>query len=514
MRKKILSFLSGGIISLFLVTVAYGSLYGFWKTVEQDFIPCNQERAELAAEFAVWDYDCSIEKNNILEDRLRDYYKLDEAGNPVLGYSVVTRYKTTLGSSMTSSQATIPVSSITTFDGTTLTMSLLGDKVFLTLEPGGNKEEIIKCTGISGTNFTGCIRGLAFSGTTETAVAANRKAHNAGSVVVMSNVHYVYDQLVDKSSDDTIKADLTVTGTIFYYDENFGIRSNGTNLQWSEDAFVNSYNFTSSALTVLTASSTKGMGVTDSKIHINSSSTGGLEFDATTGYLQVDAGAGIKTDSTGTQVDEANIFAWTGANTHAGQESFADTITFTTTTMDRATITSSTITNLDVSELCFGGTDCGADMDALLEYATTTEVGWFATSTNLGSDSNGTYDEVITTGFRPKVIEFDYFVQGLESSGVLEQKIIGNIRYLNTTKEGGSYTTCDSTTNGSCGIPTGVFLDQTPTLAAGTGAGNVTTISLQSISDTGWTFRYVWSGNDATDRSNTNIARISWKAFR
>lgn len=123
--------------------------------------------------------------------------------DPLLGYSVVSRYRTRLSSSMTSTQSTVPVSSMESFDGTTLTMALLGDKVFLVLEPGSSREEIVKCEAISSTTWTTCTRGLAFTGTAETSVAANRKAHNAGSIVVMSNVHYVYEQLPDKDTTET-----------------------------------------------------------------------------------------------------------------------------------------------------------------------------------------------------------------------------------------------------------------------------------------------------------------------
>lgn len=145
----------------------------------------------------------------------------------VLGFSVVSRYRTRLSSSMTSTQSTVPVSSVESFDGTTLTMALLGDKVFLTLEPGTAREEIVKCTALSSTTWSSCTRGLAFTGTAETAVTANQKAHNAGSIVVMSNVHYVYEQLTDTDTDQTISADWTIDGV---WDFNYFPTVTGTDL--------------------------------------------------------------------------------------------------------------------------------------------------------------------------------------------------------------------------------------------------------------------------------------------
>jgi len=134
-----------------------------------------------------------------------------------LGFSVATRYKTTLSTSMTSVQTTLPVSSLVTQDNHALTMGDLGSKVFLTVEPGGNKEEIIMCTGILSSSWTGCTRGLAFYGTSTASVAANQKTHSAGSVVIMSNVHYVYDEAVDKDAAETIGGNKTYTGTNYFY---------------------------------------------------------------------------------------------------------------------------------------------------------------------------------------------------------------------------------------------------------------------------------------------------------
>jgi len=128
-----------------------------------------------------------------------------------LGFSVASGYQTTLSSSMTSTQATVPVSAITTKIGDTLSMAVLGDKVFFTLEPGGSKEEIVMCTGLSSTTWTGCTRGLSSTGTSTVAVSANKKAHNSGAIVVMSNVHYVYEELTDKDSNETIGGVKTYT---------------------------------------------------------------------------------------------------------------------------------------------------------------------------------------------------------------------------------------------------------------------------------------------------------------
>ena len=162
---------------------------------------------------------------------LETSYGYVELKDDVLGFSVVTDYQTTLSSSMTASQSTVPVSKVTTKDDHTLTMSDLGEKVFFIIEPGASKQEIVMCTGLTGTTWTTCTRGLAFYGTSTASVSGNRKTHNSGSTIVMSNVHYVYDEQVDKDSDETIAGIKTFTSSPI-------VPSPTTDLQVATKAYV------------------------------------------------------------------------------------------------------------------------------------------------------------------------------------------------------------------------------------------------------------------------------------
>ncbi len=215
MFKKILFGISTIAIALLgHVGVAHAGPWQYIVEEKGEAWPSWQERVELAAECGIWKYKGTYDQNVALEACMREIDAITDARDEgLLGYSVVTRYRTTLQSSMTSSQTTVPVSSITSFDGTTLTMDLLGESVFLTIEPGSTREEIVKCTTISSSQFATCTRGLAFTGTSESAVAANQKAHRAGSIVVMSNVHYVYEQVVDKDTTETITGQKTFTSS-------------------------------------------------------------------------------------------------------------------------------------------------------------------------------------------------------------------------------------------------------------------------------------------------------------
>lgn len=130
-----------------------------------------------------------------------------------LGFSVASGYDKRLSRSITSSASTIYVTSTLSKDGHQFTMADFGSKVFLTIEPGGSKEEIVMCTGVTSTTWTGCSRGLAFYGTSTTAVSANQETHSAGSRIIMSNVHYVYEQLIDNDTDQTLSGSISFTGT-------------------------------------------------------------------------------------------------------------------------------------------------------------------------------------------------------------------------------------------------------------------------------------------------------------
>lgn len=164
----------------------------FWQTITPQIIKIIPKDGEVG----------SIgEKTITCKGKECDKYLKAEAP---LGFTVVSNYKTTLSRSISSTASTIYVSSLTTKDNHVLTMADLGTKAFFTLEPGSNKEEIVMATGVGTLSWTSVTRGLSFSGTSTAAVTANQKSHSAGSAIVMSNVHYVYDELVDKDTADTI----------------------------------------------------------------------------------------------------------------------------------------------------------------------------------------------------------------------------------------------------------------------------------------------------------------------
>lgn len=179
-----------------------------------------QARAEsgIPAQYGVWKYSGTTAQNTLLAGRMCGTESTDEHLLGA-GFSVATGYEKNLRVPMTSVQDYVPVTSFLLKDGTTLSISDLGNKVFLTLEPGTVREEITMCTtqDLSGIDWETCTRGLAFSGTSTTAVAANAKTHPAGSKVVMSNVHYVYEEKLNVKDNELSFGDATSSTDKYIY---------------------------------------------------------------------------------------------------------------------------------------------------------------------------------------------------------------------------------------------------------------------------------------------------------
>lgn len=332
MFRKIFTIIATVALLLASASPVQASLSSYWGERGEKFIPCSQERFELAAQYAVFDYKCDKEGNQLLEERLRQ-------DDSFVGAAVATGYKSTLDSSMTSSQTTISPVSLSLPDGVTLTMALVDNEIFLVVEPGGAREEIIRCTAISSGDFSSCTRGLAFSGSSFTSVTANQKVHRAGSSVVMSNVHYIYENFVDKDSSETVSGtkrfadntfilgDGTGTGSkkIYFCDTiatstcgYFAATPSSTlpgflDFSFSGDG-TSSITLNSNG-TVVAASSTKGAFLTNGYLGVVASSTRGFDFD-TNGelYLKDGSNSGIYFDSNGIAVERYDTYNWEGAH--------------------------------------------------------------------------------------------------------------------------------------------------------------------------------------------------------
>lgn len=219
---------------------------------------------------------------------------------------IVARFNTTVASGITNTASVIPVASLTLPDGEIMTTSNVTYPLYLTINPTGSTAEDVECWGISGNTFTGCNRGLSWlGGSTTSTVTTLRFPHSQGEKVIMSNTPYFYNRFVDITAAQTIRGVKTFVNNIITQGSittgntglkvgasNAGIGFNGTDLTWTSDG-SNVYSFSAAAPSILLASSTRGIGITDSKIYVNASTTasnngGYLKFGSSDGKLYWD----------------------------------------------------------------------------------------------------------------------------------------------------------------------------------------------------------------------------------
>jgi len=249
-------------------------------------LTCN----ELVNNNPRYNYDLICPGENIITDSVLG------AARPEMFYSEVLTRSLTLGGSET----VVYVSALPT--------ETEGYVIINASSASGR--ELFKYTGITTTaggeyTLTGVTRGLAFSGTTgvvipDARVEVNVKKHSSGESVSMNNGRYE-QKLIDVFNGLSVTgADSLYVGTIsttsIWLNESgkkiclgsssVCIRNSSGVLQWSVDGFSNSYNFTSSTISQLIASSTLGIQVVNGEIGINASSTTGGAFDASGKYYQ------------------------------------------------------------------------------------------------------------------------------------------------------------------------------------------------------------------------------------
>jgi len=110
------------------------------------------------------------------------------------------------GSGVTSSDTTIILTSFKLPDGVTnIVTADLGDTatypVYMTIEPGTSKEELISFTtvtqNVGGTaTLTGVVRGLRFVNPHDE-VSANKQSHAGGAIIILTNASALYQRIID-----------------------------------------------------------------------------------------------------------------------------------------------------------------------------------------------------------------------------------------------------------------------------------------------------------------------------
>lgn len=147
--------------------------------------------------------------------RLEKNNKLGSAASTgITGIKIIQAQAFTLaGSGATIGATSITLKSMKNIDGTNITMSLLGDQGFGTIEPGTTgQEEQITFTGVTqnanGTaTLTGVKRVLNYYPYTETSGTAT--THAGGTKFVLSNTAGFYNTFVNKENSDTLNGIIT-----------------------------------------------------------------------------------------------------------------------------------------------------------------------------------------------------------------------------------------------------------------------------------------------------------------
>lgn len=131
------------------------------------------------------------------------------------GYTPVTGYSSRTTQYISSSATTIPVASTLDKSGEQIVLSNISPsgtvKVYMNLGAGTSSEEPIYCTGVTTVSWTGCVRGLAFQGSSETSSSTLAKAHNAGTSIIITNIGQFYNQYVSIDGTQSINDVKTFT---------------------------------------------------------------------------------------------------------------------------------------------------------------------------------------------------------------------------------------------------------------------------------------------------------------
>ena len=188
------------------------------------------------------------------------------------------------GSGISATDNFLPVSTLSVYTGETITAASTTFPVYFIINPSDRtNREKIECNGLDVGNkkWTSCYRGLsAVCNNATSTVAGAAFPHSAGQSIIMSNDSCFYNRFVDNTTNQNVGGIKTLTANQL----NIGSTTTellvvGGKAGWSDNGGVSTFTFASGS-SGLTASTTKGVFVTNSQIGVNASSTGGVAFDS------------------------------------------------------------------------------------------------------------------------------------------------------------------------------------------------------------------------------------------
>ncbi len=226
---------------------------------------------------------------------------------------------------------------------------------------GRTVREKISCssTASSPSRLTGCSRGLSTTpnanGTIDETPGTGVTHSKNARIAITDTINFSGKALAILNGDQQTSSTAFIIGTgvsttIRTYYKNAPTTSTsafvgftGGRLGWSDDG-VNTFTFAQGG-SGLTASSTKAIGITDSRIHLNVSSTSPLSFSPDNGSLYIKEGAnsGIYQDANGIAVERYDTFDWYGNHTFNARTNVSSTFQSTQPLTVFSTTTSSTL---------------------------------------------------------------------------------------------------------------------------------------------------------------------------
>lgn len=394
---KMLKFYKYIVVLAFLPLAVSASLSDYYREKGEE-LPSVQARRPLAEQYGIEVYQGTEAQNLLLEAFLRN--NEGTLGAAVAPPLPTDNYDTFLTAPLGTTTSTVYVNAL---PSVTSSIYTIFDN------DGTTPREKLFCEDKATTpnRLMSCRRGISFSPVNgvinENAGTGLSHSKNA-RIAITDNINFsgkalsILSGLQNTSSTDFIIG-TGVSTTINQFFQNTASTSTaarvlfrGGFLGWSDDG-VSFYRFVDGG-SGLSASSTGAIGITDSKIHVNVSSTGGLEINPqliANRYLQVKAsiGNGISTDITGTKVSTSSPFNWTGIHT------FSATTTLATSTIASTTISNLTIGTVPASSLV-GGTS------TTLHYHQATSSVYSVTANNAAADVTFTHN----LGAVPKKMRF------------------------------------------------------------------------------------------------------------
>ncbi len=377
-------------------------------------LPSIAWRTPLAVEAGISNYSGTYSQNILLLNFLLTKPKSDPilGANPDTGtggYNPVTGYISRTTQFVSAVATTIPVVATTDKSGNQIALNKISSaatvKVYMNLEPGTSKEEPIICTGITTTSWTGCTRGIAFQGSSESA-STTATSHNAGAAIIITNIAQFYNQYVSVDGNQTInnsKLFSTIPGA-----------TSSTAIPSTGGQFATKYyadNIAAGGFSASNVSTTLGLLVTGTipeQVGINASSTTGMAFDSSGKlYQKTSSTLGISSNSNGLYLVTTTPLT------------FSAPLTFTaTTTLATTTIASSTITQLNLGGQNANTLITGANADLLHIHNYNKLI--IASTTPTTTSSNTSAYSLLT---------FTMPANAMETNNILHVRILGSLQY-------------------------------------------------------------------------------------